>query len=123
MKPFARMKPFASRPQYNEPNMAIKERLIEAMARRARTATRMSFAAADQQHRFGGDPNEPFRHAAEEQTPEAATAVRANHDKFGGPTLGFLLDYVVDAIGDFDNRNQRRLGVHAESAGRRRGIV
>jgi hypothetical protein len=41
------------------------EMLIWLADRQPRRA-RASFAAADQKHRFGRDPNETFRHAAEE---------------------------------------------------------
>jgi hypothetical protein len=80
---------------------------------------RALFCPADQKHRLGRDPNEPFRHAAEEQAPEAAPAVRADHDEIGGPARCFLLDCIVDAIAGFGDRKKRCLGLGAEIAGRR----
>jgi hypothetical protein len=63
----------------------------------ARRSLSWRFRRANQQHRHRGGSDDLLRVAADEEAPDTAPTVRADHDEVGVPELGLGVDDVADS--------------------------
>jgi hypothetical protein len=70
----------------------------------------------DKEDGLSRNSHQSFRDTTQQQTPNAAPAVRTNNNKIGGPPFGLLFDRVINVFSCFDDLKKRRFRVYAERA-------